>query len=209
MKTTSFKIIVTTAALLVTMAMSAQALTINAGEELTATLTPTTEGFGTFSFFYGLNGWDNYDDDNEIFYTDVADYFLYAPDGSTVAASSEMTWLEWLTPKSIDVRADFNFTANYDFLTLRLIVNEGWLDFNDNFSHPDSGQPTGGVLASSYYENGTRSVDTTLKSDIYSEVTASSNGAVAAVPTPEPATWILLAAGMMGLALARKKKTFK
>jgi len=205
MKASGIKLLVAAIVLLMATAGVAQALTLNAGDTLTATFENLTPGeeFGSFSFFWELSGWGHPDTD----FTDM-DYNLYPPGSSLSIFTHDLDFLGSLEPQIFSARSDFTFAESYDFLTLEFIVKEGWVSFSDEakiFNNDQEDEYVSGALAAQYY-TGIKSASTAVGTDVYVAVAKPGGGGYKASPVPEPGTWLLLSVGFIGLAIVRQKK---
>jgi len=213
MKTNGIKSLVLAMAVLMAMIGSAQALTLNANDTLSATL-ESSVGFDSFTVYWGLDSWEG-DLNMTIYDNSDPDIRYEAVDIFNPFESSD----EWIYGDNF--RSDFlagSYGVPYfigDTLTLEFAVTSGQYNFKNNAYSADSGIEENGPIVASYYttpvtgEPLERWSNKGFEEDtIYSYITETEEG-FTAHPTPEPTTWVLLAIGLVGLMAVRKKQTVR
>jgi len=191
------------AVVLMMVAGPVHALTLNAGETLTATLENSNPGgFDKFSVFWELNSWDG-----------DMDYTIYSPDPSdSWSKHQELSSLDTPSTTAQSFRSDFEVGWNidpFDGDTLRIdfSVSDGAFVFNNiDYTNTLAGYSASGIFASAFYDPSISSWNEPVEDTVYAVNPVATNSVYTTAPVPEPTTWILLLTGMLGLSIIRKKR---
>jgi len=183
-------------ALFFLMGSVAHALTLSENQSLTATL-ESSIGFESFTFFWGVDGWSNGAD---------MDYTLYDTEDNELD-SSDIGWLNKYPSGSYNVRSNFEFpTYTENYIKLVFSVSTGEVLLKDMALDWEKSENVNGPLSVSYYDVPIITANkVAVERTVYYQISQNGNG-FSASPVPEPATWILLTIGIIGLAAMRKTK---
>ena len=196
MKTSGIKFLVLVVALFFLMGSVAHALSLSENQSLTATL-ESSIGFGSFTFFWGVDGWSNGAN---------MDYTLYDTEDNELVRN-DIAWLYEYTSGSYNVRSDFDFpTYTENYVKLVFSVAKGEVLFKDMALDWEKSENVNGPLSASLYDVSTSTANKeAVERTVYSQVIQNGNSFNAS-PVPEPATWALFTIGIIGLAALRNNK---